>query len=352
MLRRVWSCRGVRAEARRGTCLQQGARYVKRFLGPVLRLLLVAWACAALAGGTRARAEGEDFEAGYSVGFQYLILTDRFLGPDGQLKPFADMTPREIGTVYHEMWHAWFDLAGPTEAPDFLRRFRTGAGICHTDVPREYRLEVHEEAAADYIEALISTYLQMSRFLAGKTPERREEIRKQGRYLEVYRRLFTEKYTGYYTDSIDVPTSATARLRDLAIGAPAHAGNGATTGTLATADGATSGGIVHSMHADAAKFLAPFIESARAAGLPTRYLTQAAERLKSVAILRSIGEGTGLQAEVHWSLWPLRGSDLIFIERDLLEARFSMDPAVVFSESRFTSSTAPVAGATKERVLP
>jgi hypothetical protein len=308
-------------------------------------------------GGSVARAqqEGDAFEAGYSVGFRYLILTDRYLTPQGQLKPFDEMTPPQIGTLYHEMWHAWLATAAFAEAPDFLRRFRADAGMCHVDVPADDRVEVHEEAAADYIEALVSTYVQMNRFLAGKTPERREEIRKQGRYLESYRHLFTDRFTGYYTEEIAGATSATAHLEDFVTSGSrtAHSGASATSATaVRLADATTSQGLVHSIHGNPAEFLARFISGAHAQGLPTRYLTQAAEQLRAVAVLRSTGEGTGLTAEVHWSVWPLRGSDLIFIERDLLEGRFAMDPNVVFSESRFTTATVKPGGASKEGAKP
>lgn len=321
----------------------------------ILATVLVSFGFLACLGGSCARGQGEAFEAGYSLNFRYLILTDRYLTADGRLKPFDEMTPQQVGALYHEMWHAWLDTSAFIEAPDFLRRFRTDAGICHTDVPREDRVEVHEEAAADYIEALVSTYVQMNRFLAGKTPARREEIRKEGRYLESYGRLFKERFTGYYTGEIAAATSATAHLEDFATSASgtARSGGSATTATTRLADGASSHSLVHSIHENAAEFLAGFVSAARSQGLPTRYLTQAAERLRAVAVLRSTAEGTtGLEAEVHWSAWPLRGSDLIFIERDLLEGRFAMDPAVVFSESRFTSATVKAGGASKGKAQP
>lgn len=281
---------------------------------------------------------GEDFVAGYHVDGRYLLLGEAMETTSGTLKPFETMTPGEIATIYHEMWHAWFiHVETPRQGPVFTA-LSEWADHADPSIPEEKQLEVVEEAAADFIDAVIQTTVQMKRFLSTKTPERREEIRRKTQYLDRYGYLFEEEYTGYFTKSVGEKTESpqSPGLVDSAIqAAQAWMRESVTSDTMAAI-------------AEAAlppqEAVAEFVQSADDFGLPVDYLKEAAEAMAGVVFIRpasvgvSLGGGGGFQANVVWSYVPLPGDLIELLTRELFDKRLSPDSKKTFAEERFGKS--------------
>ncbi|MFW6256269.1 MAG: hypothetical protein ACOC54_05555 [Candidatus Sumerlaeota bacterium] len=263
-------------------------------------------------------AGADDFIAGYNLEERALLLSSNMKAEGDNLKPFAEMSPAEIATIYHEMWHAYFLLCetptSTTQAGIIWERFSESAHQIYVDVPADKRLEVKEEATADYIDALVHTYVQVKRFLMDKSPERREEIRSQTGFLKVYSQLFQQNYTGYYTRSIESISK-----------------DGITTKATQSAEDSE---IQYHM-VDPVETLQPFIKSAAEFGLPVGYLEKASRRLQWVVFVTMPKTAPAIQADVVFSRKALPREDMDFISRTLLEDALSSKALEVFSEKAF-----------------
>ncbi|NQU45116.1 hypothetical protein HQ520_17670 [bacterium] len=283
-------------------------------------------------------ARGEEFLAGYQVSEKYLLLTEQMEGAPGRLKDFSDLDPREISTIYHEMWHAWFSECQATthslspEGGLVYQTFRKRADAAHGESPPEKRLEIHEEAAADFIDAVVETYVRIKRHLVTKTPEEREEIRHNAHYMSIYGQLFGEPYTGYYTKAIRV--EGMPGLSDQITTSPIEAepeDGLLLKGTLA--------GIPFRVY-EAERVMRPFMEGAEDFGLPARYIEEATAKLAGIVFFGVPTMPTGVslatpQAEVIWSDTPLGEEDLRVVTEEVFEGRLPSDPKKAFAEEGF-----------------
>ena len=308
----------------------------------------------------------EDFVSGYYADQRLLLLGESMEGPEGRLKPFAQMSPREIATIYHETWHAYFlecemPSRGRPKGGKLFQAFRGEVDRLYSEHPAAKRMEIHEEAVADFIDAAVETYVQMKRFLASKTPAQRENIRNTT-YLDVYRRVFEDHYRGYYTKRIsggsaspgdrattvsaeergpslpaeDRPSTPSAEGRAISISPDAPASTPSAEGraiSISAADRATSVPLLP--FSDAKTTLADFIPDARRFGLPVGYLRSATSRIKGVVFVRTENAAQPPQADVVWAAAPLPGDDMKRVQRVLFEGLLTPDPKVVFAEERF-----------------
>ena len=291
----------------------------------------------------------EDFVSGYYADQRVLLLGESMEGPEGKLKPFDRMSPREIATIYHETWHAYFlecemPSRGRPKGGKLFQAFRGEVDRLYPEHPAAKRMEIHEEAVADFIDAAVETYVQMKRFLASKTPAQRESIRKTTTYLDVYRSVFEDHYRGYYTKRIssgsasagDRATTVSAGERGPSLPAEDRASTVSAEGraiSISPDPPATSVPLLP--FSDAKTTLADFIPDARRFGLPVGYLRSAASRIKGVVFIR-IGSGAQPpQADVVWAAAPLPDDDMKRVQRVLFEGLLTPDPKVVFAEERF-----------------
>ena len=290
----------------------------------------------------------EDFVSGYYADQRLLLLGESMEGPEGRLKPFAQMSPREIATIYHETWHAYFlecemPSRGRPKGGKLFQAFRGEVDRLYSEHPAAKRMEIHEEAVADFIDAAVETYVQMKRFLASKTPAQRENIRNTT-YLDVYRRVFEDHYRGYYTKRIsggsasagDRATTVSAGERGPSLPPEDRASTVSAKGrAISVSADAPSTSVPLLPFSDAKTALADFIPDARRFGLPVGYLRSAASRIKGVVFIR-IGSGAQPpQADVVWAAAPLPNDDMKRVQRVLFEGLLTPDPKVVFAEERF-----------------
>jgi len=323
---------------------------------PLLSLLCIL-VLGALQCARPAPTPAEDFVSGYYADQRVLLLGESMEGPEGKLKPFDRMSPREIATIYHEIWHAYFlecemPSRGRPKGGKLFQAFRGEVDRLYPEHPAAKRMEIHEEAVADFIDAAVETYVQMKRFLASKTPAQRENIRKTTTYLDVYRSVFEDHYRGYYTKRIS-SGSASAGDRATTVSAGERGTSPSDRApspsmsherpTSASVEGqnirisadATATSVPLLPFSDAKITLADFIPDARRFGLPVGYLRSAASRIKGVVFIR-IGSGAQPpQADVVWAAAPLPNDDMKRVQRVLFEGLLIPDPKVVFAEERF-----------------
>jgi len=296
-----------------------------------------------------APAPAEDFVSGYYADQRLLLLGESMEGPDRKLKPFDRMSPREIATIYHEIWHAYFlecemPSRGRPKGGKLFQAFRGEVDRLYPEHPAAKRMEIHEEAVADFIDAAVETYVQMKRFLASKTPAQRENIRNTTTYLDVYRSVFEDHYRGYYTKRIssgsasagDRATTVSAGERGPSLPPEDRASTVSAEGrAISVSADAPSTSVPLLPFSDAKTTLADFIPDARRFGLPVGYLRSAASRIKGVVFIR-IGSGAQPpQADVVWAAAPLPNDDMKRVQRVLFEGLLIPDPKVVFAEERF-----------------
>lgn len=267
------------------------------------------------------------FVAGYHIPGKYLVLSSDVRGEDDRVKPFDQLTQRQIADIYHEAWHAYFILCEtpsddrPQGGP-LYQAFRKEIGERYAEYPADKHMEIHEEAVADYLDALTETYVQMKRHLGAKTPRVREAIRRRPlTYFRCWEDLFQDFYRGYYTQRIRAGEAPAVSPRDATTTASEKT-------TLESAPGKVE--IV-----DARDALADFIQSARAFGMPAGYIEKAAERLNGVAFIEFGGPLREIEVDLVWSKWDLPQSHRRLIERILLEGKFPRKAHDAFAEERF-----------------
>ena len=272
----------------------------------------------------------EEFLSGYDVEGKRLLFGYFFRGEDGRLKAFDRLNHREIATIYHELWHAWFVEVETKRKGPLYKALQEKAKKLHSAYPEVKRLEIHEEAAADFIDAVISTYLQMKRFLAAKTPERRGEIRDMARYMDMYRSLFRDNYTGYFTRNVELVDKNSPRI-------PAEDTGKKKTFNLEfkAKDLPTTTTIISIETMPSRRALRRFIAEARRENLPVKFLNEAVGKIKEVAFIRIEKPTYDLDAQVVWSPHPLDPKNMEMIQRIVFEGLLTEDPQAAFAENRF-----------------
>ena len=277
-------------------------------------------------------ASADDFIAGYNLEYHCLILNHSLQGEDGNLKPFAELSSTEIATLYHELWHGWFiECETPREGPVY-QWFKNNVDSRYADYPRDKRFEIHEEAVADFIDAVIDTYVTTKRFLSTKTPERRAEIIRDTQYLQnTYGGIFSGQYSGYYINRIlmqqtdDAATTASA--------------------TASADDRGTSGAAEIEIH-DAKPAFAEFLQQAQNFSLPVAYVREAVNAISGVVFIdfennaqaedsAAEGPAPGIQADIVMAYVFLERSDLERIMQFLFEGILTEDIAQTYAENRF-----------------
>ena len=258
-----------------------------------------------------------EFIAGYNLEKRCIILNKSLLTTDGTLKDFDKLFPRDIATIYHEMWHAYFIECETKKKGPLFKLMQSKVDNLYAAYPKEKRMEIYEEAVADFIDAIIQTYVYVNRFMAKKTPEERERIRSKTKFLQnVYERLFYDAYNGFYTKNIVIPTN----VKD-----------SPTSKTLQNID-VNQQFKIHS----AKKIFASFIEQAEKSHLPVKYISEAAKTISGVIFLElRAGDGMLSRAEVVFADVYLDKEDMNYVSQVLFEGKMSKDLNVLFSEKRF-----------------
>ena len=256
----------------------------------------------------------DEFISGYHVDANYLIL-NKNLEDNGRIKDFDKLRPVDIATIYHELWHAWFIRAETKRKGTLYQMMASRADNLYTDYPADKRMEMYEESIADFIDAVVDTYVSVKRFLESKPPERRAEIIHKTQYLQnTYGRVFIDKYNGYYTRTIsavtehkDQPTSLTwekmADIMNLKIHEPKTA-------------------------------LDTFILQAESNGLPVDYIKEACNAINGVIFIDPTPLGViALQADVVFADVYLDTKDINTICATLFERKLMPDAKKVFSNN-------------------
>ncbi len=256
-----------------------------------------------------------DFIAGYHLGENWLLLGESMQNTEGELKPFESMTPSEIATLYHELWHAWFIRAESERKGTVYRRMAQNLPRLYAEYPEEKRMEIYEEAVADFIDAMIATYVQVKRYLDSKPAEQQINIIENTPYLQnTYGCLFGERYNGYYTKSIGLTPDETS-----------------DTATTPTVDKNEKRYEALSPE----KILGTFIKRAGGFGLPTNYLREAVNALDGVVFLdlEKLSSGA-IKADVEFAHVFLDTNDMDMIIQYLFENKLTRNPRDVFSPER------------------
>ena len=132
--------------------------------------------------------------------------------------------------------------------------------------------------------------------------------------MKIYREVFDDSYTGYYTRSIQPRAGSDGNAA-------------ATTETLPSPQ-------FEILEPKSA--LGGFIRDARAFGLPTRYVEAAVDRIRGVVFITfDVPTSSGLDADVVWASEPLTRKDIALISGALFEGLLSPDPRDAFAEDRF-----------------
>lgn len=219
----------------------------------------------------------EDFISGYHLEGKFLLLGETLRGSDGNIKPFAQLSPTEIATIYHEMWHAYFIEYQTKEKGELFRKFRGEVDRIYPSFPSDKRLEVHEEAVADFIDAVIATTVQIRRFLDSHSREKNLEIIEKSNLINLYGKLFSDSYTGYYTRSVKGGNSPASSVQS-------------TSDTMSGGDNRfNSSSLLATFALDPRKSLAPFVTDARKSGLPVKYIVEASQRIRGVVFINNLG---------------------------------------------------------------
>jgi hypothetical protein len=255
----------------------------------------------------------DDFVAGYAIDGDYLILGSTMRDEKGTLLDFEKMTPDQISTIYHEMWHAYVDLV--SDKSPLVRDMVSVAEVRYAEFPKDKRVEIHEEAVGNYLDAVVGTYIQIRRILMQKPPERRKELLSNPRFQRIWTRLFEDSYTGYYTASIRESSE--------------------TSSSLKTKKPIDSHQMTTDDLSDAQSVLDPFVKKAENAGLPVGYLRETIGRLQGIYFLDS--QQGQIIADVKFSKKSLEPSDMQEIGRLLLEDRLTSDTHAVFDIPSQTS---------------
>ncbi|OFZ21222.1 MAG: hypothetical protein A2X94_07110 [Bdellovibrionales bacterium GWB1_55_8] len=111
----------------------------------------------------------------------------------GGLKPLNELTPDQISTLYHELWHCYFSKVLRTTDPLYLDWFRSAQSL-YTHHHRDF----HDEAFAEFISEVTAAYLQMRRLMEARAPAARERMRANATLKKLYEDSFESQIEGYY----------------------------------------------------------------------------------------------------------------------------------------------------------
>ena len=115
----------------------------------------------------------------------------------GQLKKTIDLGEGGVSTIYHELWHCYFDNIAKPRNTDLYRNWLNNASGLY----RSNGMEIHEEAYGVFVEKTILQYVRIRRIMEKKTPENRERLRNFPQFVAIYEDAFNEVINGYYYDS-------------------------------------------------------------------------------------------------------------------------------------------------------
>jgi hypothetical protein len=129
----------------------------------------------------------------------------------GGLKPLSQLTPDDISTVYHELWHCYLSRVAKPRSDELALHFRENAYATYPD----HQLDFQDEAYAAFIDTSIVNYIQIRKSMERLGPEKREMVRLQvGKGLSgLFEASFWDHLYGYYrswtgkfiTTTIDLP---------------------------------------------------------------------------------------------------------------------------------------------------
>ena len=268
-------------------------------------------------------SQNNNFIAGYHLGWKCLLLGDTLKGSESGLKDFNSLTPTEIATIYHELWHAWFIEVESKRKGTLFEYMNERVDTIYAEFPDDKRMEIYEEAVADLIDATVETYMQVRRLMARRTPEQRERVRNHPDYFQnTWVRLFEDKHNGYYTKTVTLSTNGKDKP---------------TTDPLEQKSPPLQEVV------DARKTLEPFIEAAKKEHLPVIYISEAVQALEGVVYVRlkrprvdGVATDDSPIADVVFVNVYLTDDEIATVSRLLFENKLVKDPGVVFIEESFS----------------
>ncbi len=112
----------------------------------------------------------------------------------GSLKSVKDLTIDEISTLYHEIWHCYLDLYAKDGDPKVYSIWRDASMRLY----QTRGVDIHNEAYGLFIGSIVTSYVNIWRIMAPKSPEKRELLRSSKNLKAIYEQTFSEKIFGYY----------------------------------------------------------------------------------------------------------------------------------------------------------
>jgi len=113
------------------------------------------------------------------------------------LKSARSLSDISIGTLYHELWHAYLDLVARPERNQIFNLYISQSQILYPD----HALQYHDEAYAIFLDEILRNYLQMRKIFEKKTPEVRDRLRDSLSLKKIYEDSFSVTVNGYYFDN-------------------------------------------------------------------------------------------------------------------------------------------------------
>ena len=112
----------------------------------------------------------------------------------GGLIPVSKLSEMRIGSLYHELWHAYLDtFAKPRNTVVYNKWLREA----RTLYPKK-GIQFHDEAYGIFLDQIMINYLQLRRIFEKRTPHNRERLRNANGLKKIYEESFHEKVFGYY----------------------------------------------------------------------------------------------------------------------------------------------------------
>jgi hypothetical protein len=113
----------------------------------------------------------------------------------GLLRSVRSLSPDDLGVIYHEIWHSFFNRSGI--APAFIMR---SVDSLYAGYDAKVRENIHEEAYGLFIQKVISSYIMNSRNIHKAPATIRSTLKVNPDLIRNYESVFTEPCYGYFRD--------------------------------------------------------------------------------------------------------------------------------------------------------
>jgi hypothetical protein len=137
--------------------------------------------------------------AAFLITLDTVLLNEATRDPStGNLKGLANLGPVDAGVIVHELWHSYywnvFRRSGSPAATFYEGEYQTR----YAGYPPKDRETIQEEGYGLFIQEVTRDYLQIRSLLDHATPEQRQALRANPRFIQAYERSFTDSVYGYY----------------------------------------------------------------------------------------------------------------------------------------------------------